>query len=780
MTSLRFAAAVLFVTATAAVVRADAPVASFLFPAGGQRGTTVAVRVGALNLHKTCAWELLGPGVQASKTLTAMKTLWFEGPLLPLPDSQQAEDYPRDFAAQVAIAADAPLGTRPWRLWNAQGATPAMKFMVGDLPEVVEEEIDGAAVPVGVRLPVTINGRIFPREDVDLWAFDLKAGETVCCEVHAARLGSPLDARLEVLGPDGRRVAENDDHFGADPFVRFTAKAAGKYQVKIHDTNFRGGPAHVYRLTVTAGPHVDRVYPLGGRRGGMVTFGLHGQALPQHITVFLPKTGPTHFVRFVHQGRQTNTFAIDLDDMPEYITERDAGKLVSVPAVCNGRIGKPGAMDDWRFAVKKGDVLDIELRAARLGSPLLGELAVLDAAGKELARSANAANAANVEDPVLRFTAAADGAITVRVQDRFRTRGGEAFAYRLRVAPLPAPDFRLQLASDAVSVPRGGQVKLKILAQRLGKFDQPIQLEFEGLPAGVTATSTVIAAKQLAVDVTLKAEAGAIIRAGHVVVKGSAKVGNVVVRHTATLPLPGGVPANLDRVLLAVTLPTPFRIKGEYDMRTAARGTVHSRKYTVERIGYDGPIEVRLADRQARHLQGVTGPTVVVPAGATEFEYAVQLPPWMETGRTCRVCVLGITTVKTQDGSEHVVSFSSVAQNEQIVAVVEPGPLGVAVGRTSLRAEPGATVALPVRVLRGDKLKGSVKVELLVADHIRGVTAAPLVIAANQERGVLTVRFAKELRGPFNRAAVVRATLMRDGRPVIAEASVELLSAKGK
>lgn len=207
---------------------------------------------------------------------------------------------------------------------------------------------------------------------------------------------------------------------------------------------------------------------------------------------------------------------------------------------------------------------------------------------------------------------------------------------------------------------------------------------------------------------------------------------------------------------------------------------MHSRKYTVERIGYDGPIEVRLADRQARHLQGVTGPTVVVPAGATEFEYAVQLPPWMETGRTCRVCVLGITTVKTQDGSEHVVSFSSVAQNEQIVAVVEPGPLGVAVGRTSLRAEPGATVALPVRVLRGDKLKGSVKVELLVADHIRGVTAAPLVIAANQERGVLTVRFAKELRGPFNRAAVVRATLMRDGRPVIAEASVELLSAKGK
>jgi hypothetical protein len=215
-------------------------------------------------------------------------------------------------------------------------------------------------------------------------------------------------------------------------------------------------------------------------------------------------------------------------------------------------------------------------------------------------------------------------------------------------------------------------------------------------------------------------------------------------------------------------------------MRWAARGTVHSRKYTIERNGYDGPIEVRLADRQARHLQGVTGPTVVVPAGATEFSYAVQLPPWMETGRTCRVCVLGIATVKDRDGSEHVVSFSSVQQNEQIVAVVEPCPLGIEVGRTSLLAQPGKTAEVPVRVMRGIKLKGAVKLELLVAGHIHGVTAEPAVIAADQERGTLTVRFAGKLQGPFNRAAIVRATLIEDGQPVVAEAVVDLLGEKGK
>ena len=49
-----------------------------------------------------------------------------------------------------------------------------MKFVVGDLPEVIESEIDGQPIPERVSLPVTINGRIFPREDVDIWTFEVQ------------------------------------------------------------------------------------------------------------------------------------------------------------------------------------------------------------------------------------------------------------------------------------------------------------------------------------------------------------------------------------------------------------------------------------------------------------------------------------------------------------------------------------------------------------------------------------------------------------------------------
>src|SRR5207248_1532912 len=142
-------------------------------------------------------------------------------------------------------------------------------------------------------------------------------------------------------------------------------------------------------------------------------------------------------------------------------------------------------------------------------------------------------------------------------------------------------------------------------------------------------------------------------------------------------------------------------IKGHYDMRWAARGTVHQRRYRIERGGFTGAIQVMLADRQARHLQGVTGPTITVPAGVSEFTYPVYLPPWMETGRTSRTCVMGVGVIKDADGSEQTVSFSSVQTTEQVVVVVEPGRLEVGVERSSLRVEPGKTVTVPVRISRG-------------------------------------------------------------------------------
>jgi hypothetical protein len=184
---------------------------------------------------------------------------------------------------------------------------------------------------------------------------------------------------------------------------------------------------------------------------------------------------------------------------------------------------------------------------------------------------------------------------------------------------------------------------------------------------------------------------------------------------------------------------------------------------------------VSVADHQARHLQGTSGPVITVPAGATEFAYPVFLPPWMETGRTSRTCVMAVGIVKDPDGKEHTVSFTSVQTNEQIVVVIEPGRLGVALDRNSVRATPGKTVFWPVQIARGKSLQGPAKIELILPGHWRGIGAEPVVVPAGQATARLTIRFAPEVKGPFNAPAIIRATIMENGKPVVGEIRLEII-----
>ena len=124
--------------------------------------------------------------------------------------------------------------------------------------------------------------------------------------------------------------------------------------------------------------------------------------------------------------------------------------------------------------------------------------------------------------------------------------------------------------------------------------------------------------------------------------------------------------------------------------------------------------------------------------------------------------------------AEHRVAFSSVNQNEQLVAVVGPGQLAMELEKTSGIAVSGKSLTIPLRVKRGLNLKGEVKVALIVPAHIRGVRAEPLTIAPGGELGTLTIHFAAKVEGPFNMPLLVRATLMESDRPVVAEASLDV------
>jgi hypothetical protein len=650
--------------------------------------------------------------------------------------------------------------------------------MVGHLPEIVEQEIDGDPVPVEVTIPVTINGRIFPRENRDIWAFVARQGQAITCEVQAARLGSPLDSRLEIFDPHGRRIAENDDYFGADSLVQFTAPATGKYQVRIHDVNFRGGQAFVYRLTITADPFVARVFPLGGRRNSKVPLELLGHGLPKEpVATSIPANiPPGYYHEQTINNKKTNPFMLDVDDLLEYVEAEpkqppDLLRPIAVPAVLNGRINPPGEIDSWAVLLKKGVTYRLELRAKILDSPLLGIVTVTNQGGKELVKSDNSGKSRI--DPLLEFTAPADGTYIVQVADTFATRGGREYAYRLRITSSEVPELRLYFMEDALTLSRGGQTKLKLAVERLAA-PGPIQLAVEGLPSGVTAPELQIGAGQNTKELVLKAETAAPIRAGRITIQGSMKIGDKTISQKATLFGTGGQ-RKVDTVLAAVALPAPFKIVGKYDMRWAPRGTIFQRQYQIERGGFSGPLEISLADRQARHLQGVAGAAVQVPAGANEFAYAIQLPPTMEMGRTCRVCVMATGVFTDSDGAEHIVSYCSIQPNEQLILVVEPGKLEVEPERNSYVVKRGEKVVVGVNVTREKSLQAPVKLELVRAEHLKLFSAEPVLMQNGQSRGAITILVGADEKIPVNQPVKIRATLMDRGQPIIAEAPVKLL-----
>jgi hypothetical protein len=157
---------------------------------------------------------------------------------------------------------------------NRKGiATNTVPFSLDTLPECFEKESNNDPRRAQkVQSPILINGRIDRPGDWDVFQFAGKANETIVAEVHARRLGSPLDSLLKLTDAKGKVLAFNDDHedlesglntHHADSYLLFTLPADGVYYVHLGDTARFGGEEYGYRLRISA-PQPDfalRVVP---------------------------------------------------------------------------------------------------------------------------------------------------------------------------------------------------------------------------------------------------------------------------------------------------------------------------------------------------------------------------------------------------------------------------------------------------------------------------------------------------------------------------------------
>jgi hypothetical protein len=418
----------------------------------------------------------------------------------------------------VTVAADTRPGVYFIRLYDDEGAARPLPFVVGNLPEVVEKSSNdspGKAETLPSSL-VTVNGRLEKRDDVDVYAVELSAGQTVVASVVAnEKLASPMDGVLQILSGSGSVLAQNDEWHGMDPQLVFTAPSYGRYLVRIFAfpaqpdsrIGLAGGEEYLYRLTITTGPFVDYTWPLAVRQRESSDVELIGWNIDAAT-------------RRQNVNADAHPFAISGDQLAGQLSlgvephgcliEAKPGnpgepQTIELPATVSGRLQSSGERDAYAFQAKRDEAVLFQLDGRDLGSPLDAVVEVTDAKGKSLVR---ADDTNRRRDPEVSWKAPDDGTYQVVVSD-LHGRGGERFFYRLRAIPAK-PDFRITSAEHAVAGSVGKPPEIALEIDRQHGFDQEVVIKAEGLPDSVIAepvTSSKVGNSVKKVTLKLKADA---------------------------------------------------------------------------------------------------------------------------------------------------------------------------------------------------------------------------------------------------------------------------------
>ncbi len=453
------------------IAKAAPPTAEWLFPVGGQRGTEVLAEMGG-NMEP---WPL---------------KVWADHPGI-----RFAADEKKKGFFKIQLAADTPPGPHLVRFHNTNGVTTPRVFVVGTAPDVAEVEPNDAFLsPQTItNLPAVIHGKLGKSGDVDSYALQLKAGQTLVAAVDAFTVGSPTDALLILRDERGVKLAFNHDVHTLDPRLVWDCPRDGRYVLQIagfqypasSSVNFSGGGSHVYRLTVTQGAFITHTWPQGAQRGQAARLELRGWNLPADAFVNLPASAGESLLvpgNAVNAPRQVPVSdGVELTEVePNDATNQV--QTITLPAAVTGCIGRAGDVDRVAFHAKKGQALLLDLHSSRAGFILDGKLAIEDATGKMLISNDDSAGR---KDPQLSWSAPADGVYQVVITDLFG-HGGPEYVYRLSIAA-PESDFSGSVTAPNFTIEPGKTNEVKVTVKTSGGFNGKLRLSAVGLPPGVTA-----------------------------------------------------------------------------------------------------------------------------------------------------------------------------------------------------------------------------------------------------------------------------------------------------
>jgi hypothetical protein len=793
----------------ASVVANVRPQIGYVYPPGGKAGTVVEAKLGTYDWTSDMQIFVHDPRVKIELTGTLGDPILTPPPYWFGAKAGTAQPpLPREISAKITIAADAPPGAIRWQAANANGATDAGTFIIGDASaagaaEFVEAE-KTAEAPSLPPLPVVVNGRISKITEIDRYRFS-----TVAAGIVTARLVDDLGKQFngvvaireeDAEGEPGDLVADAADTIGTGTTVMFTAKAGAKYVAEVYDADHAGDRAFVYRLSLEPGPRVVATLPIVVARGkpasvevvgyGVATGALKLESATQSIAAPSSKDDLAPLTLATAHGKaKAELHLADETDALESKTTDVASRRIAAPARISAvlDVADPAtgmAADKYRLAAKKGDLFRIVAQASKFGSPVDPSLVVVDSTGKEIIRNDDIG--LDSIDAAVDFTAPADGDYDVIVSDFSGTPSSRAHVYRLVV------DNGAELADFEITVPDffpvaiGGKADFVVKIARRGGWKEPIEVSLESLPAGMTIVEEpppaapvpppVKGAKPKPVKppkkgakvgpsdqkISLTVAETAAATAAPVVIVATTTIGDMTVERRSK------------PILLVNTMKPRCCIKSAVQDggRIVSRGTTYPADVIVERHeGYTGPVTLQMAATQQRQRRGIRGGFLTVPPGVSEIQYPVYMPEWLETSLTARINVIGVTEVADPQGNKRQVTG---AMDGLIVMSPEGSLLKISHEPAERIAPLGGELEIAVKVSRVPKLPQDAKVELVPDEDYPGLfTAESTVLPKGATTAVFKVRIANDPKAVGRRSVKFRATVMQDGRwPAISETAV--------
>lgn len=432
MRPIVFAALAVALLVSIQASRAAAPKLDALYPAGGQRGQVVAPVV---VIGKSDKWPV---------------STWCSDAKVKV-ECEELKNRLR-----VTIAPDAEVGVCLIRIVDAAGASEARPFVIGNVPEILEDgENENLEKPEVVEaLPVTVNGRLERKGDSDFYRLELKAGQLLTAALDGYSLRSDIDPFLHLFDPGGNEIAVASDTHNLDPFLQYRVRESGEHHLQVFaidhkastSVGYSGGPAAVYRLLFTTNEAMRLGLPLAADR-----------------------------------------------------MESDGEKIAARSTVA-GVISRPGEVDAYSFSARKGDRHEVRVEARRwryLWDPVL---TIHRPDGRLLREVDDSKSSADAE---YEFTASDNGDYRVSIADRFR--GGDAeHRYRLVIED-PRPGVSVTIDKDRFELGAGKSIELKLKLDRTHGHKAELKFDIDGLPEGVSCEATSTDGKAKTATLTLKA-----------------------------------------------------------------------------------------------------------------------------------------------------------------------------------------------------------------------------------------------------------------------------------